>query len=81
MEEFVCYSSNPLSDIVNFFKKECKSFETGIEEGLKFYRMVMSTNLLRKPKELVTVIENQGELLSIGIHGNRERVRKNFYKS
>lgn len=80
MEAFVYDSNNPVSDIVNYFKRDCKSFETGLEDGMRFNRMVMSTNWLGKPKEVVTVVEDQGELWQIGIHGNSERVRKEYNK-
>jgi hypothetical protein len=80
MESFVYDSNNPVSDIVNFFKKDCKSFETRIIDGMRVNSMVMSANWLGKPKENVTVIEDQGELLSIGIHGNSMKVRKEYNK-
>ena len=78
MEELVYDSINPIAEIVSFFKKDCKEFHTGIEEGMKVYRMVMSKNLLGSPTEIVTVMEEDGEFLSVGIHGKSERVRKEY---
>jgi hypothetical protein len=78
MEDFAYNSNNPLNDILNFFKRDCKSFETGFEDEIKYTRLVMNTNIFGKPREFVTIHEIDGELFHVGIHGNTSKLRKEY---
>jgi hypothetical protein len=80
IEDFVFDSSDPLSEILNYFKKDCKSFETGIEDDIKYTRLIMATNFLGQPREVVTIQEYDGELFQVGIHGNNDKLVKEYNK-
>jgi hypothetical protein len=78
MEDFVYDSDNPVSDIVNYFKRDSKSYNREVEDGINVHRMIMVTDWKGGSKEVVTVAEEKGELLSIGIHGKGSRLITEF---
>lgn len=80
MEDIVMDSHDPLPEILNYFKKDCKSFETKIENGIKNTRLIMATNLFGKPREVVTISESEGDFYAVGIHGNNDRLVKEYNK-
>ncbi len=80
MEDYVFDSDNPLLEVLNYFKKDCKSFECKVEDNIKFTRFIMDKNFLGQPREVVTVAEIDGELFQVGIHGNNYRLANEYNK-
>jgi len=53
LEDIAYDSIDPINEITDIFKKDCKIFDSGISDGINFNRMVMDKNFLGRPLEVL----------------------------